>query len=149
MTPQHLNALEIANRRRVKIAHARRDIAAGLTDWRDLLRTEDPDLQRMTLHALLTAVPRVGPTTSNATLSRLQITPSRRIGDLTDRQRDVLSQEPLRQFHGKTTQPTITVLERARRAESERDRYRDMATRLARENQILKARLNHAQETAA
>lgn len=139
---QRLDALEVANRRRLKIAKARRDVAAGRLEWRDLLETDDEDLRRMTLHALLTAVPRVGPSTTNATLARLQIAPSRRIGDLTDRQRVMLAAERLRQAHGKAVQPTMTVLERAKRAERDRDRYREMAKKLARENAVLRARFD-------
>lgn len=91
--PQHMVALEQANRRRLYRADVKRGIgslptSAGLREVAGKL--DDPMLDSMELGELLGAVRRVGPSKIVSLCRRAELYPGKRIGSLTGRQRDVL-----------------------------------------------------------
>jgi len=91
--PQHLEALEQANRIRFYRADVKRAIAslprsAGLVEA--AAKLDDPVLDRMTVSELLLSVNRVGPSAVRAFCYRAGITGGKRIGSLTARQVHVL-----------------------------------------------------------
>ena len=88
MTPQHLKALESANRIRLNRARIKRDIGSGKVKVPDVL--EHPDLATATLGELLAAQDRWGPKRVARFLNALDLTVAKRIGSLTERQRDVI-----------------------------------------------------------
>ena len=92
---QRMEALSVANRHRTRRAQfkqqlkqatgrdARRRVVAALIDvpdWMATMKTVD----------LLMAVPRVGRVKSNQILMKVKTSPSRTLGGLTERQRDML-----------------------------------------------------------
>lgn len=92
---QHMEALARANECRNRRVQLGRELAAGETRLSALLR--DPELPTW-LHGedvdhLLMRAPGVGPHTMRRVLHRLSIGQKRRMGDLTVRQRRLLSDE--------------------------------------------------------
>jgi len=88
-----MTALARANEIRLARSRVKRDLRAGRLTLADAL--EHPAVQTMTLAALLDAQERWGDVRVTAFLARLSISPSRRIGDLTPRQRQtVLAPKP-------------------------------------------------------
>jgi hypothetical protein len=88
-TEQRQAALERANRARIDGAAVRRELAAG--DLTVAQALEDPRAQRLQIGRLLTAQRGWGPTKANRLLNQHRIFPTRRVGALTPRQRDVLA----------------------------------------------------------
>jgi hypothetical protein len=97
--PRHgqvMEALELANTTRIEMAAVCRDIAAATKrDGRnmagELLASGDPRIEPMPIHRLLDAIPRVGYVKVAKTLQRAGVVAgSRRVRDLTDRQRTAL-----------------------------------------------------------
>ncbi len=94
MTPQHLTALARANevrltfagyRRAIKTATQPREVAAALVTQQPL------HADRMEVGYLLHSLPRFGDKRTARFLLPLAISPKRRLGKLTDRQRGVLA----------------------------------------------------------
>jgi hypothetical protein len=85
---QAFQALEVANRVRTDGAQALREIKAGALTVGEAL--DDPRAQGIQVGRLLTAQRAWGPTKANKLLNRHGIWPTRRVRDLTKRQRRVL-----------------------------------------------------------
>ena len=87
--PQHMAALEKANRLRLLRAQAKRQILQGTLSLADALGLEC--MASMTVEALLRAQYRCGVIRARKLLSALEISPTRRVEDLTGRQRSALA----------------------------------------------------------
>ena len=85
---QAREALVAANRVRMARAQIKRDITAGKVTVPEVLGL--PDLARMTLGELLAAQHGWGPRRVARFLNALDLTVAKRIGSLTDRQRDLI-----------------------------------------------------------
>lgn len=81
-------ALDLANRIRLDGAAVIREIHAGLLTVTDAL--DDPRAQALPIGRVLTAQRAWGPTKANKLLNAHYIWPTRRVRDLTPRQRRVL-----------------------------------------------------------
>jgi hypothetical protein len=87
-TEQRLSALEIANVVRTNGAAVLREIRVGVLTVGEAF--DDPRAQGLAVGRVLTAQKRWGPTKANKLLNRHSIWPTRRVRDLTARQRRVL-----------------------------------------------------------
>jgi hypothetical protein len=88
MSAQSLDALEVANTVRVQAKHLRQEVTTRQTSFADALN--DPRAGSMPIGRLLCDVPHWGPSKSHALLNRHHIWPTRRVRDLTDRQKRLL-----------------------------------------------------------
>lgn len=88
MTRQQSEALQLANQIRIAGSLVRAEIAAGLLTVEDALA--DPRAQVMPIGRLLCALPHWGPKKSSYLLNGAFIWPTRRVRDLTDRQKAVI-----------------------------------------------------------
>lgn len=86
---QRLDAIAKANVVRLAGVDVKREIAAGVLSVGDALL--DPRATSVTLFDLLRAQWRWGPDRSRRTLGRLDLHPRKRVGDLTDRQRELIA----------------------------------------------------------
>ena len=85
---QALSALELANQRRFAAAEAKRALALGERSLGDVLR--DPNASSAKVAQVLAAQPHWGPVRAAELMDQMQIGSLRRVGDLTDRQIDLL-----------------------------------------------------------
>lgn len=92
-SPQHMQALEHANRVRLARAELKREIARGDTAAADVIRDCPWETESMTLAELLTSQRRWGRTRARKFLLALTMSENKRLGTLTDRQRMLLSNE--------------------------------------------------------
>ncbi len=99
--PQHLRALEHANRVRLARAELKRNIGAGKISVADVLATPPQEVESMSISELLMSQRRWGRARCRRLLLSLGVPENKRIGTLTDRQRMAL-RLPLA---GKTSQP--------------------------------------------
>ena len=91
--PQHMQALERANRVRLARAELKRSIARGDLDAADVIRDCPWETESMTLAELLTSQRRWGRTRARKFLVALALNENKRLGTLTSRQRALLSTE--------------------------------------------------------
>lgn len=91
--PQHMQALEHANRVRLARAELKREIARGDTSAADVIRECPWETESMTLAELLTSQRRWGRTRARKFLLALAMSENKRLGTLTQRQRHLLSNE--------------------------------------------------------
>jgi hypothetical protein len=91
--PQHMQALEHANRVRLARAALKRSIARGDVAAADVIRDCPWETESMTLAELLTSQRRWGRTRSRKFLLALALSENKRLGTLTERQRHLLSNE--------------------------------------------------------
>ncbi|HVY78848.1 MAG TPA: hypothetical protein VG898_10110 [Solirubrobacterales bacterium] len=91
--PQHMRALERANRVRLARAELKRAIARGDTDASDVVRNCPWETESMTLAELLTSQRRWGRTRARKFLMPLSLNENKQLGTLTVRQRTLLSAE--------------------------------------------------------
>ncbi|HEV2075550.1 MAG TPA: hypothetical protein VGR10_04880 [Thermoleophilaceae bacterium] len=89
--PQHLLALEHANRVRLARADLKRRIGAGSLTAAAVLADPPPEVQSMSISELLMSQRRWGRARCRRLLVPLGIPENKRVGTLTDRQRSVLS----------------------------------------------------------
>lgn len=89
MSEQSLHALKGANKARIDASVLRNEVAARILTVEQAL--EDPRSQCMPVSRLLTAQPWWGPKKANALLNRHFIFPTRKIRDLTPRQRSLIA----------------------------------------------------------
>jgi hypothetical protein len=89
--PQHMQALERANRVRLARAELKRSIARGETEASSVVRDCPWETESMTLAELLTSQRRWGRTRARKFLTRVALNENKRLGTLTPRQRDLLS----------------------------------------------------------
>lgn len=87
---QHMRALAKANEVRLARASLKRSIAAGDTTVAEVLDDHPLEAEGMTVAELLASQRRWGKTRSRKLLSRLDLTESKRIGTLTERQMKLL-----------------------------------------------------------
>ena len=92
-TPQHMRALERANRVRLARAELKREIARGDADPSMIVRDCPWETESMTLAELLTSQRRWGRTRARKFLMPLSLSENKQLGTLTDRQRRLLSAE--------------------------------------------------------
>ena len=96
--PQHMQALNKANEIRLAQAALKREIRKGSKTVIGVI-TDPPDFVKgMSLGALLKSQPRFGHAKTRDLCYRLGISEMRRIGALTDRQKDVIVERFVR-FH--------------------------------------------------
>jgi hypothetical protein len=82
---QQLEALQIANRVRFDGMHVRQEVTAGVITVEQAFN--DPRAERMQVGRLLCAQRGWGPSRVHRLLNTLMVWPTRRVGDLTERQR--------------------------------------------------------------
>lgn len=85
---QRRSALKRANKIRTYRAHLKREVKAGRLTVLDLLR--DPLCETMKVGDALITQPKIGKVKRNRILTSLQISPSRSLGALSERQQDRL-----------------------------------------------------------
>jgi hypothetical protein len=91
--PQHMQALAHANRVRLARAALKRSIAGGDVGAADVIRECPWETESMTLAELLTSQRRWGRTRARKFLLSLALSENKRLGTLTERQRQLLSHE--------------------------------------------------------
>jgi hypothetical protein len=88
-----MQALEHANKVRLARAALKREIARGQLDAAEVIRECPWETESMTLAELLTSQRRWGRTRSRKFLLALALSENKRLGTLTERQRQILSAE--------------------------------------------------------
>jgi hypothetical protein len=88
--PQHLQALERANRVRLARASLKRSVAGGDRSAAEVISECPWEAESMTLSELLRSQPRWGRTRTRKLLGALGLSENKRLDTLTDRQRTVL-----------------------------------------------------------
>jgi hypothetical protein len=91
--PQHLQALERANRVRLARAELKRSIARGDVEAAEVVRDCPWETESMSLAELLTSQRRWGRTRARKFLFSLALNENKRLGTLTNRQRLMLANE--------------------------------------------------------
>jgi hypothetical protein len=91
--PQHMQALDHANRVRLARAALKRSVEAGESRAADVIRLSPWEARTMTVSELLRAQRRWGRTRSRKFLSDLALSENRQLGQLTERQRVLLARE--------------------------------------------------------
>src|SRR4029453_5190374 len=89
--PQHMQALEHANRVRLARAELKREIARGDVSAAHVIRDCPWETESMTLAELLTSQRRWGRTRARKFLLALALSENKRLGTLTPRQRALLT----------------------------------------------------------
>jgi hypothetical protein len=100
-----MQALEHANRVRLARAALKRNIARGELDAAEVIRDCPWETESMTLAELLTSQRRWGRTRSRKFLFALALSENKRLGTLTQRQRQLLSAE----LEAKSGQKTVFI----------------------------------------
>lgn len=85
--PQHLRALEHANRVRLARANLKRRVAAGEIEVADVVASPPAEVAGMSISELLMSQPRWGRTRCRRLLTSLSVLENKRIGTFTERQR--------------------------------------------------------------
>jgi hypothetical protein len=91
IAPQHMQALAHANRVRLARAELKRGIYAGRVSVADVVLECSWEVDTMTLAELLRSQRRWGRTRVRKLLASLQLRETRRVGQLTDRERNLLA----------------------------------------------------------
>lgn len=91
--PQHMRALERANRVRLARADLKRRVAAGKVSAAEVVIHSPWEAESMSICDLLTSQKRWGQTRCRKFLMRAGISETRQLGQLTERQRLVLSSQ--------------------------------------------------------
>lgn len=89
--PQHMQALEHANRIRLARASLKRAVAAGQVDAAEIVRNCPVEVESMSIGELLRSQRRWGRTRARKFLFTMALNENRELGRLTDRQRIVLA----------------------------------------------------------
>lgn len=89
--PQHIRALEHANRVRLARAALKREVQAGKTPAEQIVRLCPWEAQTMSVSELLRSQSRWGRTRTRKFLSPLALSENRPLGRLTQRQREALA----------------------------------------------------------
>jgi hypothetical protein len=87
---QYMEALERANEIRVHRAQLKRDLKAGKVAASELIDRPYPMVDTMKVIDVLVAMPKTGRIKANARLKRCNVSPSKTLGDLSERQRNEL-----------------------------------------------------------
>ena len=91
--PQHMQALEHANRVRLARASLKRSVAAGRVDAAEIVRECPWQVQSMAIGELLRSQRRWGRTRARKFLFPMALNENRELGRLTTRQRELLATE--------------------------------------------------------
>ncbi len=91
IAPQHMQALAHANRVRLARAELKRGIYAGRVEAANIVRGCPWQVETMTLAELLRSQRRWGRTRVRKLLASLQLRETRKLGQLTDRERNLLA----------------------------------------------------------
>ena len=91
--PQHMQALEHANRIRLARASLKRAVAAGLVDAAEIVKDPPTEVESMSVGELLRSQRRWGRTRARKFLFLLALNENRELGRLTERQRILLAAE--------------------------------------------------------
>ena len=91
--PQHMQALEHANRVRVARASLKRSVAAGRADAAEIVRECPWEVLSMSIGELLRSQRRWGRTRARKFLFPMALNENRELGRLTTRQRELLATE--------------------------------------------------------
>jgi hypothetical protein len=91
--PQHMQALEHANRVRLARASLKRSVAAGQVDAAEIVRECPWEVESMTVGELLRSQRRWGRTRARKFLFSMALNENRELGRLTARQRTLLASE--------------------------------------------------------
>lgn len=91
--PQHMQALEHANRIRLARASLKRAVAAGQVDAAQIVRDPPGEVASMSVGELLRSQRRWGRTRARKFLFSLALNENRELGRLTERQRDLIATE--------------------------------------------------------
>lgn len=89
--PQHIRALELANRVRLARAALKREVQAGKVPAQDIVRSCPWEAETMSVSELLRAQDRWGRTRTRKFLVPLALNENRQLGRLTLRQREALA----------------------------------------------------------
>jgi hypothetical protein len=89
--PQHIEALERANRVRLARAALKRSVRAGQIDAHDVVRTCPWEAESMSVSELLRSQSRWGKTRTRKFLTPLAVSENRQLGRLTMRQREMVA----------------------------------------------------------
>jgi hypothetical protein len=89
--PQHLQALEHANRVRLARAALKREVRAGALEAHEVVRSCPWEAQTMSVSELLRSQRRWGRTRTRKFLTPLALNENRQLGRLTFRQREMLA----------------------------------------------------------
>jgi hypothetical protein len=89
--PQHMRALEQANRVRLARAELKREVAEGETSVGEVVRDNPWEAESMAIAELLMSQHRWGRQRCRRFLATIGISETKTIGSLTDRQRDAFS----------------------------------------------------------
>lgn len=90
-SPQHMRALEYANRVRLARAALKRSVKSGALDAAEVVRGCPWEVETMTVAELLRSQSRWGRTRTQKFLAPLAVSENRQLGRLTTRQREVLA----------------------------------------------------------
>jgi hypothetical protein len=90
---QRLDALKRANEIRMGRAQLKRDMKAGRKSLLDVLAAPPACAETAKTFEMLLAAPKIGRVKANAILTRHQVSPSKTLAGLTDRQRTALMDE--------------------------------------------------------
>jgi hypothetical protein len=91
--PQHMQALEHANRIRLARASLKRAVAAGTVDAAEIVKECPTEVESMSVGELLRSQRRWGRTRARKFLFSLALNENRELGRLTERQRRMLVSE--------------------------------------------------------
>jgi hypothetical protein len=89
--PQHLQALERANKVRLARAEIKRRVASGELSAAEIVRTPPDEVLTMEVAELLTSQRRWGHTRARRFLAGIPLTETKTLGSMTLRQRDTLA----------------------------------------------------------
>lgn len=87
---QPMAALDKANKIRIYRSALKKDLKAGRANIFNLLTDPPEMILTMTVFALLMSLPQNGQAITNRMLAKCQISPSKTVGEMTERQRDNL-----------------------------------------------------------
>ena len=90
-TPQHMRALEQANRVRLARAELKRQVADGETTVAEVVRTCPWEVESMAIAELLMSQHRWGRQRCRRFLAQFPLSETKTVGTMTDRQRDLLA----------------------------------------------------------
>ena len=91
--PQHMRALEHANRIRLARASLKRAVAAGQVDAAEIVKDPPTEVESMSVGELLRSQRRWGRTRARKFLFSLALNENRELGRLTERKRILLASE--------------------------------------------------------
>lgn len=109
--PQHMQALERANKVREARAELKRSVAGGEVEASEVILECPWEAESMTLAELLTSQRRWGRTRARKFVAGLALAENKRLGTLTSRQRQLLAAALSAKVHGTATslEPAVLV----------------------------------------